>query len=204
MAHPQPNGGSRNSNTVRAGGPSRRVALHTLFEFDEEKLAQRWAQVVAALPTARLLVVGKGLAGEEVRFQAALRRLGVADTVIEVGWLPFAELPLHLTLANCGLYPMRDDLLNRAKCPLKLADLLYFGIPVVGEAVGQVREYLAEGAGLLVAPGDDRAFVQSVLTLLQNPRQAATIAIAARQRVQTVFAWEQGAQRYINWLNSSG
>jgi len=30
-----------------------------------------------------------------------------------------------------ALYPFDDNLINRTKCPVKLTDLLYAGIPVV-------------------------------------------------------------------------
>lgn len=166
------------------------------FEFDPERLAQRWAAVVAALPEARLLVVGQGLAGEERAFAAALAARGVAGSVVDVGWQPFEALPAHFALARVALYPMADTLLNRAKCPVKLADMLQVGLPVVGEGVGQVAEYLAgnEG-GLLVPPGDDAAFVAATCRLLRDPDEAAARGRAGQARLATQFAWPLHAAR---------
>ncbi len=158
------------------------------FEFDVQVMAARWAAIVKAVPTARLLVVGKGLAGEELHFRQAIRALGVADSVREVGWQPFEALAGYFALSDVALYPMQDTLLNRAKCPVKLADYLQLGLPVVGEAVGMVREYLGDGAGILISPGDDRAFVSATTLLLQDKERAAALGAAARRQMKR-FRW---------------
>ncbi len=165
------------------------------FEFDVARLARRWAAVVAALPEARLLVVGRGLQGEERAFAEAVAAQGVASSVVPVGWQPFAALPALFALARAALYPMDDTLLNRAKCPVKLADLMQVGLPVVGEAVGQVAEYLAgnEG-GLLVSPGDDAAFVAATLGLLQDEGRAAALGRVGQARLAAHFSWPRQAE----------
>ncbi len=166
------------------------------FEFDVLNLARRWQKVVKALPKARLLVVGKGFWGEEVQFERALTELGVVESMIDVGWQAFERLPAYFALANLMLYPMRDTLLNRAKCPVKLADMLQFGLPIIGERVGQVAHYLADDVGgLLVPPGDDEAFVAATLRLLRDPAQANALGKAGQVRFEREFDWPIQAQR---------
>ena len=135
-----------------------------------------------------MLVVGKGLAGEEVQFHQALRSLGVANSVRDVGWQPFEALAPYFALATVALYPMQDTLLNRAKCPVKLADYLQLGLAVVGESVGMVQEYLGDGAGVLIPPGDDGAFVAATIVLLQDKERAAALGAAALRRMKR-FRW---------------
>ncbi len=166
------------------------------FEFDEVQLARRWARIVREMGEARLLVVGKGLYGEEVSFRAALAAEGVGASVVEVGWLPFEALPAHFAVVQVALYPMRDSLLNRTKCPVKLADTMQVGLPVVGEAVGQVAEYLAANeGGILVPPGDDDAFVAATLCLLRDADLAHAMGQAGQARLATHFAWPHEAAR---------
>ncbi len=166
------------------------------FEFDVLNLARRWQKVVNTLPKARLLVVGKGFWGEEVEFKQALTKLGVVESAIDVGWQAFEKLPTYFALANVMLYPMRDTLLNRAKCPVKLADMLQFGLPIIGERVGQVAHYLAgDVGGLLVPPGDDEAFVAATLRLLRNPMQANALGQAGQVRFEQEFDWPIQAKR---------
>lgn len=160
------------------------------FEFDPERLAAAWARVVAEMPAARLLVVGRGLAGEEAPFRHALTQAGVGGTVVEVGWLEPAELPTHWALATVGLYPMDDTLINRTKCPAKLTDLLGAGLPVVGERVGQIGEYIAPGAGgIAVETGDMAAFAAATVALLRDPAGAAALGAAGQARLHARFGW---------------
>jgi glycosyltransferase involved in cell wall biosynthesis len=166
------------------------------FEFDVSVLARRWAAVVKVLPTARLLVVGKGLMGEEKQFHAAMEALGASESVVDVGWQSFEALPAHFALAQVALYPMKDTLLNRTKCPVKLADYLQVGLPVVGEGVGQVREYLAGNTGgILVPAGDDDAFVAAILRLFRHPAEARRMGEAGKKRLATHFDWPIQAER---------
>jgi len=47
--------------------------------------------------------------------------VGLPSGVITVGHVPEAQLPSYLALADLALYPMQDNLINRAKSPVKVA-----------------------------------------------------------------------------------
>lgn len=172
------------------------VLLYTrFFEFTLERVVAVWQRVTQSRPKSRLLVVGEGLFGEERRFQALLRAAHLADTVTLAGWIAPDDLPAHLAAADLALYPMDDTLVNRTKCPVKLADLLAAGVPVVGEAVGQVTDYLAEDAGVLVPSGDVDGFAERVVALLDAPRRRLRIGDAAQRRLRDHFDWPVQAAR---------
>ncbi len=87
-----------------------------------------------------------------------------------------------------AIYPFDDTLLNRTKCPVKLLELLAAGVPVVGDAVGQIAEVVVEGeTGHLVRPGDEVAFVEAVLDLLADPTRLARMRLAARADVASRY-----------------
>ncbi len=91
------------------------------------------------------------------------------DSVEDCGLGGRGGLPALLTQADVGLYFMDDTLLNRTKCPVKLADMVMLGIPVVGEAVGQVPEYVVNGkTGLLRASGDVTGLIEDIVCLLKD------------------------------------
>ena len=70
------------------------------------------------------------------------------------------------------------------------------GVPVAADAVGQNREYIQDGrSGLLIPPGNDEAFVEVVIRLLQDPSLRATLAAGARERMRNQFGWEKLAER---------
>jgi glycosyltransferase involved in cell wall biosynthesis len=127
---------------------------------------------------------------------AQLRELfaeaGLLTAVTGKGWVEEADLPALLRQADAGLYLMDDTLLNRTKCPVKLADMVMLGLPVVGEAVGQVAEYVVQGkTGLLRPSGDVDGLTADLSRLLQNGEERARLSANARVHYQTHFAWER-------------
>lgn len=169
------------------------VLLYTrFFEFALERLIVIWRGVVESRPDARLLVVGKGLFGEEERFRERIAAEGLTATVIEAGWIRPDDLPAHFAVADLAIYLLDDTLINRTKCPVKLAELLAAGVPVVAEAVGQVSEYIEPGrTGLLVPVGRPETFGLAVSALLDDPGMRQAIGEAARARMGQRFSWDR-------------
>ena len=147
------------------------------------------------MPQARWLIVGAGLHGEEKVLQAKLLEANLAQYVHFTGWLPVDRLPRQFQAADVAIHPYDDTLLNRTKCSVKLIDLLAAGLPVVADAVGQNCEYIESGqSGLLVPAGDDVAFDQAIILLLQQPKLRKNMGWAAAQRMQQQFNWSNLAQ----------
>ena len=169
-----------------------------LFEFDTARLAAVLAGVRAAVPEMAVLLVGAGLyAADSERFRNQMDAAGLLDAVVDTGWVALETLPATLAAADAGLYLMDDTLLNRAKCPVKLADMLAAGVPVAAEAVGQVAEYVRDGrTGALVESGDVAGLIGGTTMLLteaggQGGRGAEERREAARADVAARFGWER-------------
>jgi glycosyltransferase involved in cell wall biosynthesis len=167
------------------------ILLYTRFvEFPVEWPLRVLRAVAARVPGVRLLVVGSGFFGEEQRLLAAARRAGLADRLILCGAVPPGDLGPLLTAADVALYPMRDTLINRAKCSAKLLDLMVLARPVVTHRVGQQGEYLQHGeSGWLADPGDVAGLAAGVLRLLADPALAARLGAAAATRAWDHFSW---------------
>jgi len=167
-----------------------------LFEFDTARLTATLAGIRAAVPAVAVLLVGAGLyAADSAAFRARLADAGLLEAVIDVGWTAREQLPATLAAADVGLYLMDDTLLNRTKCPVKLADMLVAGVPVVAEAVGQVVEYVRDGqTGALVASGDVAGLAAAAAALLADAGERARRSAAARADVATRFGWERLAE----------
>jgi len=207
-----PNGveetGTTYEEEVALSSDSRPVLLlyTRFFEFDVRRLWRIVRRIRDRCPDVRLLVVGKGLFDEEgvlltLAQDTGWRILnshydwhedfGDAD-LIYTGWVPYENLSMYFTQADVALYPFDDTLINRTKCPVKLLDLLRAGVPVVGDAVGQIVENIRPGeTGLLVPPGDDVAFAEAVLTLLEDEALRCAMSLRARQDVRERFAWHK-------------
>ncbi len=191
------------------------ILLYTrFFEFSVARVVEVLRRVRERVPNARLLIVGEGLFGEEEElFRLAAEsgltvggsrsddtaseaepggRPAVDPDIFHAGWVAAEELPGYFARAAVAIYPFDDTLVNRAKCAVKLRDLLAAGVPVVAEAVGQNREYIQNGkTGFLVEPGDVLAFADAIVRVLTTPGLGDRLGRAAARDVRERFGWDR-------------
>ncbi len=150
------------------------------------EVAAMWGLVRERMPDARLVVVGRGLAGEE-RDLAGLPGIEVR------GWVEPAALPGVFAGAALAIAPWVDTPSNRARHSAKILELMTAGLPVVAPAVGELAATLGD-AGVLVPAGDRAAFADAVVALLADPARAEALGRAARERVRRCFDWDALAE----------
>jgi len=164
-----------------------------LFEFDTKRLVKILAQVKAAMPDLAILTVGMSLfESDAADFKEALASTNLDTAIVDVGWVEEPELPLYIEAADAGVYLMDDNLINRSKCPVKLADMLSVGLPVAAEEVGQVPEYVIQDkTGLLRQSGDSTGIASDLVTLLQDRELRRRLGTGAREHINQHFSWER-------------
>jgi glycosyltransferase involved in cell wall biosynthesis len=182
-----------NRELQKSQAEEKTVLLYTrFFEFKLERVVAVFQQVRTARPEVRFLVVGKGLFSEETRFLELCQAAGLMEAVEYVGWVETEALPSHFAQADVAIYPFDDTLVNRAKCAVKLLDLMAAGVPVVAEAVGQNAVTVEHGvSGLLVPPGDSAAFAAAVIRLLDDLDLRERLSHGAQRRVRESLTWER-------------
>lgn len=176
---------------------ARVVLLYTrFFEYDLTRVVTVLTRVFTEWSDAKLLLVGKGLFGEEKQFLEMAAARGWRERVVDAGWVESSQLRALFAAADAALYPFDDTLINRCKCPVKLIDLLAAGVPVVSEAVGQAREYIENDvSGILVTPNMADAFAEQLSAVLRDTAQRARLGQNAAERMARVYAWELLAER---------
>ncbi|MCL5026726.1 MAG: glycosyltransferase family 4 protein [Chloroflexi bacterium] len=186
----RPSAGGRDLRAELGLGAAPVVLLYTrFFEFEPQRVAGLWAQVRRSVPEARLLVVGAPLQEETPELQ---RMLGDDANAHFVGWVDKEALADYFAAADLAIDPLDDTLVNRARCSVKLVDLLMAGLPVVAESVGQVTEYIENGrSGVLVSPGDVGGFGRAVVELLRDEDERRRLGEAAAHRMRERFCWDR-------------
>jgi glycosyltransferase involved in cell wall biosynthesis len=181
------------------------VLAYTRFvEFAPARLVDTFAKIRGEVPEARLLVAGKGLGDEDATLARLARERGLDGAVCQLGWTDRRDLPDVFAAADVALYPLDDTRLNRAKCPMKLVDLLLAGVPVVADDVGQASEYVADGqTGRLVPPGDVAAMAAAAVDLLRDPVRRQALGHAARASLLTHWTWARQADRVAEALEAA-
>jgi glycosyltransferase involved in cell wall biosynthesis len=126
-------------------------------------------------PVPRLVIAGDGPLGPALRAQA-----DAAGT--EVRFLgPRADVPVLLAAADVVVVPSSWE-----GQPLIVQEALRAGRPLVTSRVGGIADLTGADGALLVPPGDPEVLAAAVAGLLDDPREAAALAGAARRRAATL------------------
>ncbi len=135
------------------------------------------AQVATAVPSAQLLLIGDGPGRADLEEQA--RRLGLADRVRFTGAVPHEEV--GELLASCDvLVAPYGPLDNHWFSPLKVAEYVAVGRPVVASAIGELKALGEARCGVvLVPPGDETTLGSALHRLATDGRHRARLAAAA-------------------------
>jgi glycosyltransferase involved in cell wall biosynthesis len=173
------------------------LLLYTrFFEFAQERLYLLFAEIRRLAPKLHLLVVGQGRNREEALLLEASERMGFHEVLSVTGWVEPDEIPDCLAAANMAVYLLDDTLLNRAKCPAKLTELLMAGIPVVADKTGQAAEYMESGkTGILCKPGDWQEMAAAVYFLSGDALTRREIGEAGRQYLLKNFSWRNYVEK---------
>jgi glycosyltransferase involved in cell wall biosynthesis len=188
---PPPGNGARVRQKLGIRTESLVVLLYTrFFEFDQKRLHLILSGIYRQVPGVRFLVVGKGRNDEEDQLNEAAKTMGFLPALHMAGWVEPGEIPDYLAAGDVALYPFADTLVNRAKCPAKLTELLRAGVPVVGDNVGQLAEYMKPGeSGILCDPDNWREMAEQAVELLQDQGKRHALGAAGRSFLLENFRW---------------
>jgi glycosyltransferase involved in cell wall biosynthesis len=157
-------------------------------------LIAAFVQVIAAIPNAQLLVVGGGEDLPLLQMQAT--QAGLKDRVYFTGQVPYRSVPTYLALADLSVDPVHDNLVARARAPLKLVESMALGVPVLTGDVGDRAELLDAGrAGALTRPGDVDALAAAIIALLNDPDRRRALAAAGREQAAH-YSWDRLAETW--------
>lgn len=151
-----------------------------------DRLLDAVPEVLARLPDVRFAIVGDGPLLAYHRRKA--EQLGLGSSVIFRPFTP-PSAPYLLAL-DVFVLPSRWEAFS-----IGVLESMACGTPVVASAVGGTGEALADGAGVLVADGDQRGLITEIARLVGSPEQRAAIASKALARASAEFGSEQMVDR---------
>jgi glycosyltransferase involved in cell wall biosynthesis len=158
-----------------------------------------FAQVVAEMPAARLLIVGHFMPPDleqKVRADAAAR--GIAHAITITGRVPFEHIGNYLRWAAVGWVTWQPVPKNCKNIPTKLFEYMAYGLPVVSSDLPSTQPYVQPAVnGLLTEAADPAAHAAALLRLLSDPPAAQAMGRAGRVLVETRYNWDQMSPRLL-------
>jgi glycosyltransferase involved in cell wall biosynthesis len=172
--------------------PLRRPARTVLFIawLQKEKgvldLLAAMPRVLRAVPEARFVVAGRGIAGGETpeSIRALATRLGVERALRLPGWVDGPAKRALLREADLFVLPSYIEAL-----PVGLLEAMACGVPVVAARVGGIPDVVDDGVhGLLVEPGDPAALAGAMIALLTDDALRERLQQAAHRHVEARYS----------------
>ena len=151
--------------------------------------------LIAAVPDARLLLVGGGPMADALEAQA--RASTARDAIRFVGRVPHSEVERYYALVDVMAYPRKKSRLTDLVTPLKPLEAMAQGKLVAASDVGGHRELITDGVtGTLFTPDDPAACAAALAALLGDRSGWEARRTAGRDHVASSHDWARNVYRY--------
>jgi glycosyltransferase involved in cell wall biosynthesis len=151
-------------------------------------LASAFALLARGRRDTRLLLVGDGSSGPEVR--GILNRAGVADRVHLAGVVAREAVPGYLAAADVLVSP-HTGVQGFIGSPVKLFEYMASGRAIIATRVAQLEQILEhERTALLVAPDDPEALCDAMIRLRDEPALSHALGTAAATEARDRHTWD--------------
>jgi glycosyltransferase involved in cell wall biosynthesis len=159
-------------------GPPRLVYTGALEDWAGLDLVIRaLPRLLATHPDVSLTIVGSG--PHEQALKTLTKELKLERHVSFAGRVPYSDLPTFTGQASVGICTFKPSALTRYAFPLKVAEYVAMGLPVLGTDVGDIARVIQGSGAGLVTTGDPE-HVAEQLRILLKPEVRAEASARAR------------------------
>lgn len=154
---------------------------------DVDLLLTSFHIVKQELPDTSLFFVGDYISSNDREFvQKLAKRLGISFYV--TGWLDRKVIPNCLASATVCVSTLRNKPIHQTRDPIKIAEYMAMGKPIVATKVGEVARKL-QGCALITEDSPDEV-AEATLRLLKDGKLAKRLGERARKRAAKYYDWK--------------
>jgi phosphatidylinositol alpha-1,6-mannosyltransferase len=172
-------------------------ALRKQFDFD---------LVFKAMPLVRkevnnvnLVIVGSGVFEKDLKNLS--KKLNIEEHTTFLGFQPYKLIPSIIRAADVLVAPNRDNPMNRSRSPVKIAEYMSTGVPIVASSVGLANEMLKNGSGALCDPESPEDMANKIIEVLKNKKKSKNLSKTAKQNVVKNYSWEKLGSELNKFIN---
>jgi glycosyltransferase involved in cell wall biosynthesis len=155
-------------------------------QYDLELVIRAFAHARHAVPDARLVLAGP----HNPAAQRLAHSFGIRDHVVDLGLRPFSEMGRVMGAADLLLLPVSDNLMNRARGPIKLGDYLAAGRAVLTNPVGDLVDvFRNDEIGAMTGDSPER-YGDAMARLLSDRAHCQSLGKRAREVAEQKYAWK--------------
>lgn len=150
-------------------------------------------------PDTTFMIAGEGFL--ERKLKERVYGLGIENKVIFTGSVPHAEIPFYIAASDICVAAFKETEVTICKSPLKIAEYLASGKPIVASNVGEVRK-MAGGVGILVKPSSYHFLADGIQVLLEKENIRNDLGKRARRRAEENYNWAYTANNILEAYHS--
>ncbi len=171
------------------GGPVIGIIARLSPEKGHKVLIRAMRLVVTRRPSARLLIVGRGRTGEDLRQLTA--EMSLENNVFFFD--ATNQTRPFLCLLDIFVLPSSQEGLG-----LSVMEAQAAGLPVIASRVGGLPNLIRDGqTGLLVEPNDEEGLARAIVGLLEHPDQARALGDRGREFIFTEGSYRVMAEKSV-------
>jgi glycosyltransferase involved in cell wall biosynthesis len=151
------------------------------YQKNVDILIRSFKYVKDKVDDVKLVIIGDGIDFDK------LKRMSSHDKdIIMTGFLPDENLIDYLRSADLVVFPSRGE-----NASFTLLETMACGIPAISSDVGNAKNLLANGRGILLEKYTEEEIAEKCIFLLKNKEIAEKIGAKSRKFVQQNYNWEK-------------
>ena len=136
------------------------------------------------------LVIAGGFGWMYEQIQREVERQGLGQNIKLIGFVDDQDLPALYSQASLFLFPSLYEGFG-----LPILEAMACGVPVISSNASSLPE-VASDAGLLIAPGDQELWTESIIELLNDSTRRAKMVAAGYLQARK-FSWRKAAEQVL-------
>lgn len=165
-----------------------------------KEAVRAFEKVKARFPGALFDIVGDIVPSSyEDELRDLVGRLGLQDSIIFHGFVPYPETVGYLRKASCGIVTFLPANNNMACLPNKLFEYMAAGLPVVASDFELYREVVrGSECGLTVDATDPDSIADAVIRVFDDPAEAARMGKRGQTAFREKYNWQKEEKKLLD------
>jgi glycosyltransferase involved in cell wall biosynthesis len=139
-------------------------------------------EVISDNPQVHLLIVGKGNGLGELQKKA--KTLGIEKHITFTGEVPFNRIPDYLNSFDVGLAYIPNKVQYKNQPPIKTAEYLSAGLPVVATNTPGNKRFVTQGYNAILSSDDSEEYAAAIEDLVEDEKLCARLSSRARESIE--------------------